>query len=172
MDDVDLEKYKLLYEYQKDQFEKEIERFRRLEDKATKYLSSMTIAMGAYLFLARWAIENTIPPKGPIEWCVVISMISTFVAFMSSFSFFLRTTNLSGIVKMPADSALIDYFHENQRPTVLLGLSKKYADGVARMEESYEIKLGFVKKTYSEIVFTAWSLSISVAFIFIRQWSI
>lgn len=87
MDEVDLEKYKILYEHQKNQFEKEVERFRRLEEKATKYFGSITIAVGAYLFLVRCAVESLLPPKNLIGWLVIVSIVVTFVSFMSFMSF-------------------------------------------------------------------------------------
>ena len=171
MDDIDLEKYKVLYEHQKNQFEKEVERYRRLEEKATKYFGSMTIAVGAYLFLARWAIENITPPKNPIDWVVIISIAITFLSFMSSWSFSFRATKLSDIIRMPSDATLIDYFTDNQRGTVLLGLSRKYSEAITEIGKNYREKLALVRKTYSEITFTAWALSISVALITASQWS-
>lgn len=171
MSDIDLEKFKILYEYQKNQFEKEIERYRRLEEKATKYFGSMTIAVGGYLFLARWAMGNIISPKNMIDWLVVISMAITFVSFMSSWSFSFRATRLSDIIRMPSDGALIDYFSDNERGTVLLGLSRRYSQAIVEIEGMYKERLSLVRKTYSEITFTAWVLSISVFLICASQWS-
>jgi hypothetical protein len=171
MDDVDLEKYKILYEHQKNQFEKEVERYRRLEEKATKYFGSMTIAVGAYLFLVRWAIENLLPPKSLIDWLVIASIVITFISFMSSWSFSFRATKLSDIIRLPSDTALIDYFTDNLRGTVLLGLSRSYSEAIIEIEMKYRDKLSLVRKTYSEITFTAWALSISVALISASQWS-
>tara|TARA_R110002050_G_scaffold287828_2_gene439238 strand:- start:224 stop:742 length:519 start_codon:yes stop_codon:yes gene_type:complete len=171
MNDIDLEKFKILYEHQKNQFEKEIERFRRLEEKATKYFGSMTIAVGGYLFLARWAMENIIPPKNMIDWLVIISMAITFISFMSSWSFSFRATRLSDIIRMPSNGYLIDYFSDNERGVVLLGLSRKYSEAIVEIEGKYKEKLVLVRKTYSEITFTAWVLSISVILICVSQWS-
>ncbi|NTZ75309.1 hypothetical protein FCI59_28840 [Pseudomonas protegens] len=171
MDEVDLEKYKILYEHQKNQFEKEVERFRRLEEKATKYFGSMTIAVGAYLFLVRWAVESLLPPKNLIGWLVIFSIILTFVSFLSSWSFSFRATKLSDIIRMPSDTALIEYFSDNLRGTVLLGLSRRYSEAIIEIEKAYRDKLYLVIKTYSEITFTAWSLTISVALISASRWS-
>ncbi|MEE3914968.1 hypothetical protein V2I80_25765 [Pseudomonas viridiflava] len=171
MDDVDLEKYKILYEHQKNQFEKEVERFRRLEEKATKYFGSMTIAVGAYLFLVRWAVESLPPAKNLIDWLVMASIAVTFASFMSSWSFSFRATKLSDIIRMPSDTALIGYFSDNLRGTVLLGLSRRYSEAIVEIEKIYKYKLYLVRKTYSEIKFTAWSLTVSVTLISASQWS-
>lgn len=170
MTDIDLEKFKILYEYQKNQFEKEIERYRRLEEKATKYFASMTIAVGGYLFLARWAVENIVPPKFLFDWLVVISMAITFISFMSSWSFSFRATRLSNIIKMPSDESFIEFFLDNDRGAVLLALSSRYSEAIIEIEKKYKDKLSLVRKSYSEITFTAWALSVSVILICASQW--
>jgi len=48
---VDKDKYKALYEYQKAQFDDEKTRYSKLEDKATKYLTSLTIVISAYILI-------------------------------------------------------------------------------------------------------------------------
>ncbi|MDV2468430.1 hypothetical protein QR674_05485 [Acinetobacter chinensis] len=60
---VDREKYKALYEYQKTQFEDEKSRFGKLEDKSAKYLTALTVAITAYVFIIRWVFEWTVLPE-------------------------------------------------------------------------------------------------------------
>lgn len=170
-DSVDIEKYKFLFEYQKNQFEEEVIRFRRLEEKALKYLSAITFAIGAYLFLVRWIINTIIPPSTIIEWLITVSIIFTFMCFISSWSLIFRAMKLSDIVKMPSDHNVIDFFKNNERDEVYLWFSKQYGEMVKEMEKIYEKKLTFVRKAYQDIEGTVWALCISVTLIFIKQWS-
>ncbi|WP_373071871.1 hypothetical protein [Sulfurimonas sp.] len=168
---VDSEKYKLLFEYQKNQFDEEVNRYRRLEEKALKYLSAITFALGAYLFLIRQIIEGIIPPNNLLEWLIILSVAITFICFLSSWSLVFRAIKLSDIVKMPSDDKIISYFKKNTKETVYLGLSKRYSEAIKKVEENYSKKLDFVQKAYTDISGTIWTLSISIVLILILEWS-
>lgn len=168
---IDSEKYKLLFEYQKNQFDEEVNRYRRLEEKALKYLSAITFALGAYLFLIRQVIEKVIPPNNLLEWLIILFVVITFVCFLSSWSLIFRAIKLSDIVKMPSGDEIISYFKKNTKETVYLGLSKRYSEAIKKVENNYSEKLDFVQKAYTDISGTIWALSISIVLILIREWS-
>jgi len=168
---IDSEKYKLLFEYQKNLFDEEVNRYRRLEEKALRYLSVITFALGAYLFLIRQIIEKVIPPNNLLEWLILLSVIITFICFLSSWSLIFRAIKLSNIVKMPSGDEIISYFKENTKETVYLGLSKRYSEAIKKVEKNYSKKLDFVQKAYTDISGTIWTLSISIMLILIQEWS-
>lgn len=167
---VDNEKYKALYEYQKDQFESESERFNRLEDKAVKYLTSITVAVSAYVLLVRWCADKIIPPSGLMDWLVVISVVFTIVAMASSWSFIFRSIKLQDLMKMPAGDQVSELFHNNERASIYLSLSKRYSEAAKEKERQYSLKLKNVRKGYSEIVFSGWCFLISVSLMFANVW--
>jgi succinate dehydrogenase hydrophobic anchor subunit len=168
---VDSEKYKFLFEYQKNQFDEETNRFRRLEEKALKFVNLITFVLGAYLFLIRQIIKEVIPPTNLLEWLIIISILITFICFLSSWSLIFRAIKLSDFVKMPSNDDTILYFKKNAKETVYHGLSKKYSEAIKKVEENYSKKLDFVQKAYSDISGTIWMLSISIVLILIREWS-
>lgn len=167
---VDHEKYKALYEYQKDQFESESVRFNRLEDKAVKYLTSITLAVSAYVLLVRWSVDIIMPPSGFLDWLVVISIVFTIVSLASSWSFIFRSIKLQDLMKMPVGNEVTELFHDNERATVYLSLSKRYAEAAMEKERQYNLKLKNVRKGYSEIVFSGWCFLISISLIFANVW--
>jgi len=168
---IDTEKYKFLFEYQKSLYEEEITRFKRLEEKAMKYLSAITFALGGYIFLIRSTIDKILPPHNTLEYLIILSIIVTFICFISAWSLVFRTIQLSNIVKMPSNNDIIEYFKDNTKETVYLGLSRKYSEAIIEIEKYYAIKVAFAKKAYTDITGTVWLLSISVILIFIKQWS-
>jgi uncharacterized membrane protein YkvA (DUF1232 family) len=167
---VDHEKYKALYDYQKDQFESESGRFNRLEDKAVRYLTSITVAVSAYILLVRWSADKIIPPSGFLDWLVVISIVFTIISMASSWSFIFRSIKLQDLMKMPAGNEVSDLFHENERATVYLSLSRRYSEAAKEKERQYNLKLKNVRKGYSEIVFSGWCFLISISLIFANVW--
>ncbi|MEA9559113.1 hypothetical protein [Xanthomonas campestris] len=158
-----------MYEHQKAQFSVEMERYRRLEEKAGRYLSYMTFAIGAYFIVAKWAIDELVPSK--LVDCVAIFMILfTFASFVSSWSFCFRATRLEDIVKVSSGNEMIEYFLDNCSGAVLLGLSRRYAQAIESIDGYYSLKLYYVRKAYSEIAFSMGCLCTSVFLILIKYW--
>ncbi len=167
---IDEEKYKALYEYHKDQFASESNRFNRLEDKSTKYLGAITVAVSAYVLLIRWSAEKILPPVDIISWLAVFSIGLTIFAMASSWSFIFRSIKLQDLMKMPIGSEITELFHNNEKATVYLSLSKRYAESAEAKEKQYLLKLVNVRKGYSEIVFSGWCFLVSVLLIFTNVW--
>jgi len=167
---VNIDKYKALYEYSKDQYNAENERFNRLEDKAVKYLSSITVAVGVYVLLVRWSAHKVIPPSDIVSWFAVISIVVTFLLMVTSWSFIFRSLRLQDLKKMPVGNEITEYFKNNNQAVVYLGLAKKYSDAAKAKESEYNSKLLNVRKGYSEIVLAGWSFVISVLLIFLTIW--
>ncbi len=168
---VDVEKYKLLYEFQQEQFNAEKQRFSRLEDKSVKYLTSITIAFTAYVLLIRWAFEKIIPPDDFLSWLTVSSVGLTFLVISSAWSFVFRSIKLQDSIKMQSDKTMIEYFKNNKKEVVYLGLAKKYSEATVKLEIEIKEKLKYINRGYSEIVFAAWSFLISTILIFTTMWT-
>ncbi|PCJ31712.1 MAG: hypothetical protein COA90_05465 [Gammaproteobacteria bacterium] len=167
---VDIEKYKLLYEFQQEQFASERQRFTRLEDKSIKYLTSISIAITLYILLIRWAFEKIVPPSDFLGWLTVCSVAITFLAISSAWSFIFQSIKLQNLIKMQSDKTMIEYFKINKREVVYLGLAKKYSEATEKIEIEIEKKLKYINKGYAEIVFSAWCFFISTILIFIKIW--
>lgn len=167
---ADIEKYKTLYEYQKDQFDKAKQSFHRLEDKAIKYLSSLTFAFSAYIILIRSIYDKFLVNPDALTYAVYFSIALTFYAMCSSWSFVFRAIQLQKLVKMSSDIEIIDFFKKNTKASIFLALSKKYSEAIILLNEEYDKKLNFVQKAYTEIVFASWSFLVSVTLIFIHLW--
>ena len=59
MSEVDISKYAALYEYQKNQFSIVKGHYEKLEDKATKYLTYLSIFITAFSLLAKYYFIDT-----------------------------------------------------------------------------------------------------------------
>lgn len=167
---ADIEKYKALFEYHKDQFNEEKLRFNRLEDKAYRYLTSLTVAFSAYILLVRSIYQKIEPPYDWLSILVIMSIALTFYASCSAWSFIFRAIKLQTLVKLPSGDKVINTFKNNKKAAIYFGLSRQYADALAIMESEYEEKLRYVRKGYSEVAFTGWSFLASITLIFIYLW--
>lgn len=167
---IDSEKYKTLYEFQKEQFKESRERYGKLEDKSVKYLTSITIAVTGYILLLRWTLEEVIPPTSLSSWVIVILMVFTLVAMASAWSLVFRSIKLQKLIKMQSNDEMIDYFKKNTKEVVYLGLAKKYKEAIQLTNIEYNEKLNYVRKAYSDIAFSGWLLLASLTSIIIHYW--
>lgn len=168
---IDIDKYKFLCEYQKEQFNRECERFQKLEDKAFKYLTSLTVAFSAYLLLIRSIYSEIILNYNLLTVMVIFSIALTFYTACSSWSFIFRAIKLRMVIKMPSDNDVIVMFDNNKSASIYRGLAKQYSKATVLLSEEYNKKLHYVRKGYSEVAFTGWCFLISVTLIFIYLWS-
>ena len=63
---IDKDKYRQLHDYMKDRYLEESQRYKALEDKSLKYLTSISFAIASFVLLLRWSLpDNEAPrPKG------------------------------------------------------------------------------------------------------------
>ncbi|PQJ84252.1 hypothetical protein [Aliivibrio sifiae] len=118
---VEIEKYKYLYEFQKEQLAEERQRYSRLEDKAVKYLTALTFALTAYILLVRWVSKSILPPEGMLSWLVVVSILLTFLALCSSSSLILRSLQLQDLIKLQTDSSMMNILKGIKGKLCILG---------------------------------------------------
>ena len=167
----DVEKYKYLYEFQKDQFDDGRKRFQRLEDKAFKFLTSLTVASSAYLLLVRSIYKNIEPSCDFLSVSVMISIVVTFLGACSAWSFIFRAMRLQTLVTLNSGPEMIAAFDKNKRASLYRQLACKYSEGTKTINEEYHKKLNYVRKAYDEVAFTGWSFLVSVILIFTYLWS-
>ena len=141
---VDREKYKALYEYQKAQLKEEKNRFGKLEDKAAKYLTALTVAITAYVLIVRWVFEWTSKPEY-LYFLLVKAVISiTFFLFCIAWGFILSSIKLRSVAKMSSDESLINFFKEKKLESVYLTLAKNYAQIISKYRIENEKKTGLM----------------------------
>lgn len=139
---ADTEKYKALYDYHKDQFNEEKLRFNRLEDKAYKYLTSLTVAVSAYTLLVRSIYQQMAAPYDWLSFFVIGSIALTFYAACSAWSFIFRSIKLQALVKLPVGNEIINTFNNNKKAAVYLSLSRQYSKALGIMNVEYQKSLG------------------------------
>ena len=77
--DAKLEKYRDLYVLSKEVLAEEQQRFHRIDEKASRYLSVLTFVVGADAFFGNWILENLVPPDSGWEWLLVVLGVLLFL---------------------------------------------------------------------------------------------
>jgi len=170
MADVDKDKYKALFEYMKEAFSEESDRYIRLEAKAIKYLSSITIAVSAFVLLLRWSIDELIPANGCMDYIIISTSLLTLMSLSYSWYFLFISIRLQTLVKMPSGADVIEIFKKNKIESVYLALAKKYSKGTEKRAEEYTNKLRNVRLGYKGVLFSGGSFIVFVFLLILHKW--
>ena len=141
MTDVDRDKYKALFEYMKDAFTEESDRYKRLEDKAMKYLAAITIAVSSFVFLLKWSLAEFVPPEGCIEYVVIAVAVTTLLSLSFSWYYLFMSIKLQTLWKMSSSDEITALFKNHKLESVHLALAKKYSEGTEKRADEYLKKL-------------------------------
>ncbi|MDC4991306.1 hypothetical protein OHW12_17590 [Acinetobacter baumannii] len=165
---IDRDKYKALFEYQKSQYEDEKNRYQKLEDKSSKYLTLLTFVIPVYSLI----INKFLDDKFNDVNCFLYS-ISLFFIFITFFSFcfawysIFKSLKLNENSKMPADSELVNFFNNegHSLESIYLYLANHYATLITDFRAINSRKTDAMLKGYNEIKFSILCFAITMLLI-------
>ena len=169
--EIDSEKYKLLYEYQKNQFEIAKNHYAKLEDKASKYLTFLGIVITAYTLMSKFYIFDyqINEPTTLIYYIICIYIGITFYLLCDCSSTLFQCLKVEEVSRPSGSQIMIDYIEENERNIVYKGLAHHYKDSIESYLEKNEIKANLLKLSYEKIRLCSSSLVVMIILIFIRK---
>lgn len=170
MADVDKDKYKALFEYMKEAFSEESDRYIRLEAKAIKYLSSITIAVSAFVLLLRWSLDEIIPANGCMDYIIISASLLTLMSLSYSWYFLFISIKLQTLVKMPSGTDVIEMFKKDKIESVYLELANIYSNGTKKRAKEYKKKICNVQLGYRGILFSGGSFIVFVFLLILHRW--
>jgi hypothetical protein len=124
-----MENYKELYALSQAVFKEELDRFNSIEQKASQYLSVLTLLLGATAFFLKWLVENFIPPHGALE-SVLLALASGILIclFVSWFSIF-SALKIYKVEIIPLNNLWFDFFANNRLVDIYYHLSARMKEG-------------------------------------------
>lgn len=156
------EKFELLYNYSRQSFESELQRFKNIEDKASKFISLLSIAIVGYTAIIQAYAKLFFPPDNIISWACLIFIAFTYITLISAWSLLFRTLKLMEMPRLPLNDSMIEHFKEYDLPTVHYTLSITCKDSLNLARKSISDKSDLLMKAYRDITFSAWLISISL----------
>lgn len=115
-----IEKYKDLYLRSKEVLNEELNRFNRIDEKASRYIAVLTFLAGIYVYFFKKIFTDFCHPSSFIEWEILASGIAAFVfiffAWLSVFRVLqqheiLQTSFNSDVIKFYDNNRLIDIYY-------------------------------------------------------------
>jgi hypothetical protein len=121
--------YKDLYEVAKDVLEEEGAREARLDEKASRMLSALTIVIGVYAFSGQWILQH-MPPNGVLEILMLVFAAFGFFflawAWVRTFSVF----KMSSHAKIPFNQRTLDQYQRFDKEPFFFSMTKTIQDSI------------------------------------------
>lgn len=152
--DVDVEKYKLLFEYFKNQYEIAMQSYHKLEDKAAKYVTLLTILITAYSLIAKTIFLDTEIVCKWYYFILYFLMLLTLMAIGSAWRYVFNCISLNQVRRMPNEQTIVDWVNENTRAGVYLGLVSNYQECIKVYEDHNKTRTENLNNAFKEIKFS------------------
>ncbi|WP_296592604.1 hypothetical protein [Methylophaga sp.] len=163
------EKHEFLYNYARNGFDDELQRFRNIEDKASKLLSLLSIGIIAFTLLLRYQSAFLFPPNQIISYLACITIALTYLAFITSWSFLYRSLAFIEMPRLPLDEKFIKDFEPKDLATIHFALTKSCSNALVFARAGNEIKSSLLIKGHKDIGIAMWFLTSSVVLIVLAK---
>ncbi|WP_025094569.1 hypothetical protein [Acinetobacter soli] len=158
------DKYKVLFDFYKMEYEALRNEYYKVEDKASKYLTSLTVLSGILLVLFKEIIHDF--------QCTFLSTIQVLILCMlilslsASWRFIFMVLRPVEVKSFPYNQEGIDYFDKVELDSFYYSMSINYVDLISSYKAAIENKTNFLKRAFSEIKFSGLVLLIFLSVIF------
>jgi hypothetical protein len=167
---MDTHTHGFLYQVARSLLDEEMQRFHNLEEKATKYLGFLSAGIAVYTFFLTEQAAGIFPPQSFFEGCACVAAGLTYAAVMSSWRLLFQVT---GVKKMPRIFLSNDYISEYRHQPVAkvqLALARSCLEALNDARSKNNDKADLLQRSYDDIAFALWTLSLSVLFTLISVW--
>ena len=166
-----MEKYKELYELSKEVLKEELSRFTRIDEKAAKYLSVLTLVAGAAAYFGKFVIDNLIPPKTVLEWVLVIIAASLCAAIFVSWFLIFNALRLHNLTKPPLNNEIIKFFDDNRMIDIHYALTKGNKDALKVNRYTSDRKSKRLYHGYNAMIVSCFILVVFLSLFVVHSWN-
>ena len=163
-------KYKFLYEYSRKSLDEDLDRFKNIEDKSTKFMGFLTILIVGFSAIIRFASDIFFPPSHLFTWCTLIIIFFTYIALASAWGHLFMSLRILNVPRMPLDKYVIDMIEKNSLATSYWALSESCKNALEKSENVIENKTKNLQIAYQDIGYSAWLMSLSLIMITVCEY--
>lgn len=121
-----MDKYEELYNLSKYLLSHEIDRQKRLDEKASKYLAVITLLVGGYGFFANHLLNEMVPLNqwGFLEWSLGLFIVLVLIALFVTWVIIFKSLKTIELHQIPMNDEMITFFDTHRSVDILYALSK------------------------------------------------
>ncbi|EOR08653.1 hypothetical protein F896_01179 [Acinetobacter genomosp. 15BJ] len=146
---AETERYKVLFDFYKSEYDALRNEYYKVEDKAAKYLTSLSVLSGILLVLFKEVINNF---QLNVLSSIQVSILCLLVLSISaSWRFIFMVLKPVSVKSFPYSQKGIDYFDSVKLSTFYYSMSIEYVNLIDSYKGAIEKKTEFLKRAFSEI---------------------
>lgn len=159
-----MDRYKFLYELSRKALDEELDRYKRLDEKASRFLSILSIGIVAYTALLNAGASKIFPFHNVTlaGWLFVVLAILTFIALLSSWLRIFHSIKLSNSPRISIGPPTNTMAEEEDLISMYYALSLSCQAALTAARSILEEKTGYLESAYKEIQFSTYLLGASV----------
>lgn len=101
---IELEKYKEIYNLSKEVFDKELRRSEIIDEKASKYLTTLTLLLGIFAFFAERLINSNLSPYQCLDLIQIIICVILLFLIFATFIFVFLALKIRSLTMIDLDT--------------------------------------------------------------------
>ncbi len=165
-----IDKYKELYNISHKLLEAEYARFGRISQKATAYLSVVSILFGIATVFGKAVVAGFIPPKSLLEWLILNLCVLIFILLGITWFTIFRAYKMDGL-KAPPHNELPEFYHNNKLVDIYYSMSKAFAKATDENIAVTNRKADLLAKGYTLVLVTGFLTVVLSVLYFGYLWS-
>jgi len=155
---MNLEKYKQLYEYARDVHQEELRRFDLITQKATHYLSVLSVLLGLGTIFGRWLISDLLPPTSLVAGAILLFSFLLYLSLLFAWAMNFQILRGGPLEKMPLNDDVLRFFDDYSLVDIYSAYSR-------RLKEAYQNNLVQTNKRAKLMLWGHRAIVVSVGFI-------
>ncbi|XZU28545.1 hypothetical protein ACT4ZA_12345 [Acinetobacter baumannii] len=165
-DDLDLEQYEAVYEFQQNQLEQAKSQSIRLDDKASKYLTFTALIITAVgIFAKEYFFDSQISDHSFLFYLIIIFIALSVLSLMCISRFLFICLKVNEVEKLSSKIAMVEYWLDYPRTTIYYELSKQLSGIIDKYDLANSTKVENLNKAFEEIKTCGLLLLVSVILI-------
>lgn len=159
----DSDKFKFMYEYKKYHLDMLRDDYKDLENKATKYLTFVTLILTISSIFLRFYLTEHVVEKGVMYYLSLILLIVFVIAIAPVLRWLFLCIKINKLGDLPKED-IKQYFLSQIKETVYIGISDRLDQIIESYKSVNSEKAAFLKKAFDEI---KWCSLIFIAFVIV-----
>lgn len=162
-----MERYKFLYEISRLALNEELDRFKKLEEKASRFISILSIAIVGYTALNNAAFAKIFPINGYLGCIFLFLSALTYLALFSACARLFSSIKLSKSPRVVIDDEFSLSIEQEDLLTPYYGMAKACQKAQLFARTELDKKTALLTSAYKEINCSAYLLSTSLVVYFL-----
>ncbi|MCF1280700.1 hypothetical protein [Acinetobacter pittii] len=151
-ENLDIEVYKTMYDFQLKEYDSARARYARHEDKASKYLGIASIIIAAVSVLIKYyLIDLKVAEKIFIDNITILLLFICFISLCVVIRNLLQVMQTVDVEKLDTSLKMIDFFTQHEKTSIYYNLARELSFAIDSYEVQNKIKITFLRKAFDEL---------------------